>query len=530
MRRNPPRAWAMGWALLVALSSPAFGQGPSLPGESSTGAAGGGSLLGRPLGALEGGGGVGSGGALDEPVSGRLGTSATRVPASATAPEPRRAGVPEQEGIAAPPSLPLAEVPLFGPLAIPARGDDPGPPDGLTLDQAIERLVHENLGLRARAYELPQADADILTASLRANPLLYTDAQLVPYGNYSNERPGGQTQYDVNVTYPLDVTRKRRARRLVAARARSVLEAQYQDAVRLQVDNLYTAYSDLLGARETIRFAEAARRGLGELLERTQGLYRGGSRTAADVGRIEALYQAAEVELMDAREAYQATRRNLGVLLNIPGPQAEALEVRGTLRDVDSPPPPIDALVRLALESRPDVVAYRLGVGRAEAEVKLAQANRMSDVYLLYQPYTFQSNAPINKKSATSWAVGLTVPLPLYNRNQGNIHRARVNVSQSQVELAEREQQVANEVRQAERQYALTRAAVARIEGKLLPPARRVRDDAYQLFVRGEEEAIVYLNAQREFNEAARQYRDMLVRHRRAMLRLNTAVGRRLLP
>jgi cobalt-zinc-cadmium efflux system outer membrane protein len=171
-----------------------------------------------------------------------------------------------------------------------------------------------------------------------------------------------------------------------------------------------------------------------------------------------------------------------------------------------------------------------LGLGRAEAEVKLAVANRLSDVYLLYQPYTFQNNAPFNKQNATSWALGVTVPLPIYNRNQGNIQRARLNVGQSQVELGEREQQAANEVRQAERQYALTRAAVERIEGKLLPAARRVRDDAYRLFVQGEEEAIVYLNARREFNEAARQYRDMLVRHRRAMLRLNTAVGQRLLP
>jgi cobalt-zinc-cadmium efflux system outer membrane protein len=184
----------------------------------------------------------------------------------------------------------------------------------------------------------------------------------------------------------------------------------------------------------------------------------------------------------------------------------------------------------MALECRPDVVAYRLGVGRAQAEVGLARANRLSDVYLLYQPYTFQNNAPTGKKSATSWALGVTVPLPIYNRNQGNIARAQINVSQSQVELAEREQIVANEVRQAERQYGLTLAAIRRIEGTLLPAARRVRDDAYRLFVQGEEEAIVYLNAQREFNEAARQYRDMLVRHRRAMLKLNTAVGQRILP
>ena len=179
----------------------------------------------------------------------------------------------------------------------------------------------------------------------------------------------------------------------------------------------------------------------------------------------------------------------------------------------------------MALDCRPDVTAYRLGILRAEAEVRLAQANRMSDVYLLYQPYTFQNNAPFDRQSATSWALGVTVPLPLYNRNQGNIQRARINVAQSQVELAEREQQVDSEVRQADREYVLTRPPSSGSRAGSCRAAERVRDDAYRLYTQGEEEAIVYLNAQREYNEAARQYRDMLVRHRRSMLRAQHGGG-----
>ena len=52
---------------------------------------------------------------------------------------------------------------------------------------------------------------------------------------------------------------------------------------------------------------------------------------------------------MDAQEVLRGSKRNLGVLLNIPGPQAEALEIRGTLRDVYPPPPPVDELIALAL-------------------------------------------------------------------------------------------------------------------------------------------------------------------------------------
>lgn len=514
--------------LLFLTTETANGQGPTLPTESSSPPGATASLLGPSPGALSGEGDTGQG-PEDETLGGRPGPSVPRVPSSITRPGQRAQSQPLQDAIGAPPGLPLTEVPLFGPLSIP-EGRDEGPPDGQTLDALIERLVQRNLALLARSYELPQAEADILTAGLRANPLLYADSQLIPYGNYSPTRAGGPTQYDLNITYPIDITHKRKARTLVACQAKRVLEAQFQDAVRLQIDNLYTAFSDVLGARESIRFAEAGRAGLETVLGRTRQMYEKGVRTVADVSRLEALYEAAEIDLMDAQEVLRTATRNLGTLLNMPGPEAEALRIRGSVRDTAPPPPPIDELIRIAQRYRPDLAAYRLGIGRAEAEVKLAHANRLSDVYLLYQPYTFQNNAPLNKESATSWALGVTVPLPVFNRNQGNIQRARVNAAQSRVELDEHGQQVANEVRQAERQYALTRAALARIEGKLLPAADRTRSDAYRLYIQGEEDALVYLNARREYNEAARQYRDMLVRHRRSMLRLNTAVGLRILP
>jgi cobalt-zinc-cadmium efflux system outer membrane protein len=48
------------------------------------------------------------------------------------------------------------------------------------------------MDLYSKSFEIPQAEADILTASLRANPVLYSDVQCVPYGNFSIQRPGGR--------------------------------------------------------------------------------------------------------------------------------------------------------------------------------------------------------------------------------------------------------------------------------------------------------------------------------------------------
>ena len=51
-------------------------------------------------------------------------------------------------------------------------------------------MIRENLDLRGKSYEIPQAQADILSAGLRANPVFYADAQLVPYGRYTRDKPG----------------------------------------------------------------------------------------------------------------------------------------------------------------------------------------------------------------------------------------------------------------------------------------------------------------------------------------------------
>jgi cobalt-zinc-cadmium efflux system outer membrane protein len=418
---------------------------------------------------------------------------------------------------------PVSPTSPFGSLAI-GREDDDGPPGGLTLDAAIELLLKCNLELRSKSLEIPQAGADVLTASLRANPVLYTDVQCVPYGSFSRQRPGGQTQYDLNITYPLDLSGKRLARTLVAYRARRVIEAQYQDAVRDEIDNLYTEFVDVLASRETVREARAA------VADFEAEPIPPRSKVTDDDQRLEVQREAAEIALTEAEEQYRSDLRALGVLFNMKPDQAEQLEIRGSLHETAPAPALGDDLLRLALVARPDLVAYRLGMGRAEADVRLALASRFPDVFLLVQPYTFQDNHPLQARDATSWGVGMGVPLPVFNRNQGNIQRARLNVTQTQIELSSLEDRVAMEVRQAERAYRVTRLAVDRVEKSLLPRAKSEHDRVTKLYVAGRADELAFLTAERDFDLVVRQYRDVLVRHRRAMLGLNTAVGQRILP
>ena len=149
--------------------------------------------------------------------------------------------------------------------------------------------------------------------------------------------------------------------------------------------------------------------------------------------------------------------------MNLTNDEARSFELKGSISDSAPAPPPLDELTRMALEFRPDVISYRLGVSRAEADVRLAKANALSDVYVLWQPYTFQDNSPYGLRSQYSWALGVTVPLPIYNRNQGGIERAKINVGQSQIQLADLERQLKIDVEKAIPGIRCHRSAWSRI-------------------------------------------------------------------
>ncbi len=421
----------------------------------------------------------------------------------------------------------VADSPPLSDRADPADAmeNEEGPASGVDLDQAIARLIHSNRDLRTKFFEIPQAEADILTAGLRENPLLFYSSGGVPYGSYSPGRPGDIT-HGLSLVYPVDYSGKRRTKVEVARREKCVLEAQYLDAVRREVDVLYTAYVDVLSARQAAR---SAARGLVQV----DGLWRDArdgplAQEARDDLAIER--DLAAMSAGDERARYDKFRRRLALLLDVPPGEVDAFEVRGAFRVLGPEPPPVDGLIGLALAHRPDLLALRRGVERARAEVSNERAERFSDAYLLYTPFEYRDNSQSGQLSASTWGAGLFVSAPLFNRNQGNLRRAGLNVDQSRNELAAVERSVIAEVDQAVRDFANTREDVLRLEGATLPAIRRKRDRARDRLRSGEIDPGAFLAIQRDSTSLVRYHRETLARHRRNALKINTAVGHRVMP
>lgn len=468
-------------------------------------------------------------GEFDPNAVGAAGASmARRDVAAAVTALPRPTGPGSQLRMANVSMAPLGQLPNFGPLEIPAL-DEAGPADGLTLDGAINQLTQANYDLRSKFQEIPKAQADILSAGLRNNPLLFFSADTLPYGRYSPTRPG-EDNYGFTVIQPFDIGHKRQARIASASQAKSVIHAQYQNAVRLEIDNLYTAFVDVLAAREAVRYAESGLAGMEAVAKTTQSLVKGNEEAMTTLTRVEGQLEAARIALSQARSALVEANEVLANHLAFPDGAAMALQLNASIRETAVQVPAVDNLVGLAISLRPDLNAYRLGIRRAQNDVTLARREAVPDFFLLYTPYTSTNNTPVGGRDAQSWSLGAFSSVPLFNRNQGNIARASQNVRQTAIEAEGVERRIASEVRRAYLDYTSNQESLDRLERIVLPKLKEVRDKKYNMLVQGQEQALVFLDAQREYNEVVRQYRDTLVRRRRAVLKLNTVIGQRLFP
>jgi cobalt-zinc-cadmium efflux system outer membrane protein len=401
---------------------------------------------------------------------------------------------------------------------------------GLSLDEAIEILMRRNYDLRLKFQDIPKARADVLSAGLRNNPSIFFSADGIPYGNYSEQRPG-ETDYELTLIQPTDVSGKRRRRIQLAERAQRVIEALYQDAVRQEIDKLCTAYNDVLAADINVRAAKAELLLENEMVKTIRDLVRqGGVRPRSDLTQAVVNQNKAETVLRRAEAALLQSHRALALLLAMPAEQTDSLMVSGTIHDKGPLPPSVEDLIRLAIKIRPDLAAYRLNVNRAQAQVRRTQAERFEDVLLFYTPYQIQTFPGQQAQAAPGWESGALVALPVFDRKQGDLARANIEVSQTQTEVRAVEQQIINEVRQASTDYAVSRESVERYEREILPSVRAILETRQRSVASGVAGREVLLAAYKDYNAVVRQYEETLLRLRRDALKLNTAVGQRLLP
>ena len=158
---------------------------------------------------------------------------------------------------------------------------------------------------------------------------------------------------------------------------------------------------------------------------------------------------------------------------------------------------------------------------RSQAELRLQVAQGKVD-YTVGTEY----HREFHNANANAMGVFFQTALPIFNRNQGEIERARQEARQAAARILAMQQSVDTEVRNAWTQYSTSRDLLSSIENGLLAQAKDVRDTMEYSYRRGEASLVEFLDAQRAFNDARQSYNDARAEYARSLYAIDSIAGR----
>jgi cobalt-zinc-cadmium efflux system outer membrane protein len=394
----------------------------------------------------------------------------------------------------------------------------PPPAMVLTVDAAVREALDHNLNLVTERLNVGVADSAIVTASLKPNPVvtvnlsrpdrLLVDAGVSPY------------EQVVRTDYVLERAGKRERRVEQATLLKSIAELQLLNTTRALVLDVETGFADVQLAKLNLALALDNLHAFNNVVQINTDRVRTGDLSAVELSRsrLAALQFQNDVRQRDTK--LRIARNHLSELIGR-GPNGDALDVIGELRQ-DRQTPEYDGLLRLALAARPDLRAVHADQARSVADLRLQLANSTID-YTLSGEYHRQQGADVR---GNSYGVFFSAPLPIFNRNQGEIARAQVQQRQLTTKAQALEAAIATEVTNAYAQYSTAREIVDTIERQMLTQAQEVRTTTEYSYRRGEASFVELLDAVRAFNETMQSYNEARADYARSLYSLDAIAGK----
>jgi len=395
-----------------------------------------------------------------------------------------------------------------GLLATSAPSRSAEPP--LTLAAAIARALENNPGLRAAASEVAAQDGALRQAGALSNPEL----ELLREG-----RERGNRTTTAQIGIPFELGGKRAARVDAAGRERALALAVL-DAQRAQVRaDTIAAFHELAAAAEAEQLAQelvtlaeratvaAGRRadlGKASPLEATR------ARVAQSSLRIEAI--VAQRELAAARIRLAALWGGDPALLSIATPDA-----------AEAPAAPPLAQLAARLDNAPELRRALAGVAHRSALVRVEQSRRIPDVTLIVGT---QRESSIERPQEERRAVlGISLPLPLFNRNGGAVLESLRRADKARDELDAERVRLHAELAQAHGRLVAAGEEAALVRTDIVPGAEQAYQGANRGYELGKFGLLDVLDAQRTLVQSRHQYLKAVADGYRALADIERLVG-----
>ena len=303
-------------------------------------------------------------------------------------------------------------------LAQPPHPNQPSSPDIsepcgiITLKNSVAFALVNSPELKAFSHELRAAEARQLQATLPPNPEL--DVEIEDFAGTGERKGFDSSETTIQLGQLIELAGKRARRTRVASIERDLAAWSYRSARLDVMSRVADAFMDVLAAQEQLALAQQlaalsdqARLAVAEKVD-------AGKSPPVDLTRAEVAHSATQIDLQRAGQRLTSARRRLAAAWGSAAPDFE--KAAGDFYQV-TPVPRSDRLVELA-SSNPDIARWAAERQRRRAALELERAKGAPDVRISGGLKYF------DETSDTAFVVGLSIPLPLSDRNQGSIREA----------------------------------------------------------------------------------------------------------
>jgi cobalt-zinc-cadmium efflux system outer membrane protein len=405
-----------------------------------------------------------------------------------------------------------------------AAADDAAPqapaPEAVTLSQALELVESQNPDMQAARLQVAQAEAQRVLARQLPNPTLGTTLGNIAL---SQTQPPGLSvsetiQTGIALGQPLILWGKRGLRIEGADAGIAAAHGQERDALRQLRAAVKDAYFRALRDDRALAFATENERRHRDVVALQARRFRSGDISEVDFRKIEVEGLRFLSDLEDARRSSAEDQNLLGRLVGADRPVTALGEPVAPVIPEDP-----DALIQQAQTHRPDLLALERSRAQAALALQVAKRERYPDVTVGATYLNDQWTRGGDMRNTIG--LGLSVPLPLLNQNQGSIAQAEVALRQADTQLNRTRLDIVRDVRDALAAYRSARALREKYETGYLERSHVTLTGAEASYRAGAASLIDYLDAERTYTATQLNYLDTVLAMRVGTAAIELAVG-----
>jgi cobalt-zinc-cadmium efflux system outer membrane protein len=392
----------------------------------------------------------------------------------------------------------------------------------LTWQQVKDQFEATNPTLRAGRVGVAESKAQEITAYLRPNPDFSLSTDGTQISRYDGVwRPFAGTQFAPGISYLHERDNKRELRLESAQKATAVTVSELDDQERNLLFNLRGAFVQTLQQKSVLTLANENLAYYDRVLAVSGDRYKAGDIAQVDLDRLELQRVQFETDLQSALVNLRTAKIQLLALLN-DRTAIEQFDVTGAF-EFTEPTITLEELRQTALANRPDLRAAMQSVEQAKTEYRLAVANGSADptwsVWVTHNP-SFNNQYDNNALGAS-----VSVPLRIFDRNQGEKARTELDVHRNERLEEAAEAQVFSDVDSAFATLNSNLVLLRSYKARYLEQATRVRETVSFAYQHGGASLLDFLNAQSDYRSVQLNYLNLVGAYMTAAAQLNMAVG-----